>query len=142
MRKLWKRLTIKALALAGLTLLLLPALALADEPAPSVPAAGPVPSLMFWAGVLGTASMLVGYVVNHLGPWVSERVKLAVQLGMATGTGTIYVLIQTGDFAFDVQHLQVVAAAIFGAFVTHGLIYKVGDWNGALGAGRNLGDQP
>lgn len=115
--------------------------AFADDAPPAVPAAGPLPNLMFWAGVLGLLAPVAGYVINYVGPHTSERVKGIVQLVVATAAGTIYELIKVNDFDFDVQHLQVIAAAVFAAFAAHKLFYSPSGINMFFGGGRNLADE-
>lgn len=120
-------------------LLLVPVSAFASD----VPPVGhdlPLPSVQFWAGVLGSVAPLLAYVLNHHAPWLSEQFKTVVQYAVAAATGAVYDLIASGDFKFDTAHLEVVGAAVFAAFLAHNLIYAPGGWNTKLGGGTNAQD--
>lgn len=101
-----------------------------------------LPSVQFWAMVLGAVSPLVAYVLNHYAPWVSERIKAIVQVGLAAAAAAIYQAISTDGFAFDAEHLQVVGSAIIAALLAHKLLYAPSTISDKLGGGRNVQDSP
>ena len=126
----------RTLALAALILLALPAVALgaADVPSPNNELS--LPSVQFWAMVIGAAVPLAGYILNHHAPWVSEPVKGIVQAALAAGAGAVYQLLTAGDLAFDTETFQVIGTAVLGAILGH-IGYKAAGINAALGGGTN-----
>jgi uncharacterized membrane protein YeaQ/YmgE (transglycosylase-associated protein family) len=120
--------------LAVFCLLYLPTLAFASG------GLGFAPSIQTWALILGAVTPLFTYVLNHLGPWLSEKTKAVVLLVVAGVVGAVYTAIESSTFGWNDSTVQLVLTAILGAFGAHALIYKPSGINSALGGGRNAGE--
>lgn len=113
--------------------------------AASVPSPQPglaVDSVQFWTLAIGSLVPLVTYLINHYGPHVDEKVKAAVLVVVAAVAGALYPLIQSGDWAFDTKHLELVGSAVLAALVAHHTLWKPSGISTALGAGSNVQDDP
>jgi uncharacterized membrane protein YeaQ/YmgE (transglycosylase-associated protein family) len=122
--------------LAVFCLLYLPALALA-----AVKGVGFAPSIQTWALILGAITPLFTYVLNHVGPWLSEKTKAVVLLVVAGVVGAVYTAIESSTFGWNDSTVQLILTAILGAFGAHALVWKPSGINTALGGGRNAGQR-
>lgn len=78
----------------------------------------------------------VGYVLNYLGPQVSEQAKGTVILVLNLLAGVVIQAVDSGNFGWNTQ----TAVMVFSAFVSALIAHKVLSVTGlafALGAGRN-----
>lgn len=130
-------LVLTVLALVAAALFIAPAAALgADVPPPQPTQA--LASVQFWTAVIGFLVPLLTYVINHYAPWVDEKAKGLVLLGAAAAAGALYPLVQSGDWAFDTRHMELVGSAVFFAFVGHHAVWKPTTIAQSLGAGSNV----
>jgi hypothetical protein len=77
-----------------------------------------------WAAIIGGLVTLLGYVVNRIGPWVTQPVKGFVTALLAAIGGALYTAIFTHVFGANAQTLELVLTAVVGTFAAHGLIWK------------------
>lgn len=118
---------------AVLLLLFLPALALATPSAPTLV----LPGDQVWTLVIGSLVPLVTYVLNHVGPWVTEPIKALVLAVVAVVAGALYTALATHVFGLNSATLQLVLSAVVAAFATHHLIWKPAGVSILLGGGSN-----
>lgn len=104
---------------------------------PSEQPAFALPTEQLYAALIGALTPLVGYVINHRAPWVSDKVKGLVQIGLVTLTGALYAVLDGRVDLFSDQALQLVMTAFFAAFVAHTAAWKPTNVSTMLGAGRN-----
>jgi hypothetical protein len=129
---------IKALAL-GIVVFLLdaaPSLAATSQSTP-----GQVIKPNLWAFGVGFLVPVVVYVLNHVGPWLTEPVKTTVMLIVTTIAGALTELIDKGSVGFDSRTLNFVVTAVIAAVIAHHGVWKPGQVNTALGAGTNRQDK-
>lgn len=129
------------IASAVFLLFCLPGLAFAAD----VPAEQPqfaLPPEQLYAAVIGALTPLVGYVLNYFAPWVSDKIKGLVQIGLVTLTGALYAVLDGGVDLFSEQALQLILTAFFAAFVAHTAAWKPTNVSTSLGGGRNVQDDP
>lgn len=88
----------------------------------------------FWVLVIGSLVPLVGYVLNHVGPWVTEPVKAFVQVVLAAAVGALYTALETSVFGLNEQTVQLVLSAVVAALVAHHWLWKPAKVNERLGA--------
>jgi hypothetical protein len=120
-----------------LCVLLIPAaIAYADVPVRSTPTLV-VPQAQLWTLMIGAFVPLVTYVINHVGPWVSEPIKGFVLAVAAIIASALYTALDTNVFGFNAATLQLVAASVLMAFLTHALVWKPSGVSTALGGGSN-----
>lgn len=86
---------------------------------------------------LGFVSPLVGYILNHVGPWVDEKVKGVVQVLVAAVVAGLYTALNTSVFGWNDTTLQLVGSAVFAALMAHHWLWKPSGISTALGAGSN-----
>lgn len=86
--------------------------------------------------LLGMATPLVTYVLNHYAPWASEQAKALVQALVAAAAGAVYQMLSDGNFGWNTQTLLAVLTVMASALASH-LGYKVGGINTLLGGGVN-----
>ena len=108
----------------------------ADEPL-STPTQQLLPSVQVWVFLVAALTPLVTYVLNYLGPQISETIKGAVLVAASAITGALTQLIVTGTFKLDVATLENVLLAVFTAFAAHGILWKPTAISTKLGGGRN-----
>jgi hypothetical protein len=125
-----KRFLLRIALLALLSLLLIPALALAAGTVLT-----PVPQV--WVVLLGALTPLVVYVLNHFAPWVTEPIKATVLAIVAGAVAAVYTAIETSIFGFNDATLQLVLSAIVAAFGAHLLVWKPSEIAAKLGGGSN-----
>ena len=124
----------RTIPLALLALLLAPALASAADDPSSV---GNGLELRLWALAAGLIVPLGGYVVNYVGPQVSEKAKAIVQVILAAVAGAVVELVDLGSVSFDAVTLEYVLTAVIAALGAHGLLWKPSSISADLGGGRN-----
>jgi uncharacterized membrane protein YeaQ/YmgE (transglycosylase-associated protein family) len=120
--------------LAVFCLLYLPSLAFASS------GIGFAPSIETWALILGAVTPLFTYVLNHVGPWLSEKAKAIVLLVVSGVVGAVYSAIETNSFGWNDSTVKVILTAVIGAFGAHALVWRPSGINSALGGGRNAGE--
>jgi uncharacterized membrane protein HdeD (DUF308 family) len=90
-----------------------------------------------WVLLIGSLVPLVTYIVNHVGPQVSEPVKATVVAVAAAAAAALYTAVETSVFGFNNQTLELVLTAVVAAFSAHLLIYKPSGISAKLGGGSN-----
>lgn len=90
-----------------------------------------------WTILIGALVPLVTYVLNHVGPWVSETVKAFVTVLAAGIAGGLYTALATTSFGFNSATLQMVLTSIAAALAAHQLLWKPSGIAAKLGAGTN-----
>lgn len=134
MLKLVSRLT-AALFLGTLFLFVLAPMALASTVAPQGPLA--LDSTQTWALLISAFVPLVTYVLNHVGPWVSEPAKAFVLVLASGASGGLYEALSSSSFGWNSATVQVVITSVFGALAAHHLLWKPAGVSAMLGAGSN-----
>lgn len=127
------RLTARALLIALLLLILLPAAALAIPQSPTLV----LPSKQLWTLILGAVVPLVTYVLNNKAPWISEPVKATVLVVVSIVVGAVYTALATSTFGLNAQTLQLVATTVAAGLFAHGLLWKPSGISTLLGGGAN-----
>jgi hypothetical protein len=84
--------------------------------------------------ILGSLTPLVSYVLNHVGPWVSESVKGFVQVLVAAVVGALFTALDTNVFGWNDPTIQLVLTAVVGALAAHHWLWKPAKVNEKLGA--------
>lgn len=87
-----------------------------------------------WVLIIGALVPLATYVLNRVGPWVSETVKAAVLVIVAAVAGALYVAIAQPNFGWNVQTRELVLTAVVSALAAHGWLWKPAKVNTKLGA--------
>lgn len=122
--------------LLGLFLLLiLPVYALAST-------ATSAPTLVFpwqqvWPVVIGAIVPLVTYVLNHVGPWLTEPIKAAVLVLVAAVVTALYTALATNVIGLNDATLQLILTGVFSSLAAHHLLWKPAGIALALGGGTN-----
>lgn len=88
----------------------------------------------FWVILIGSIVPLGGYVINRLGPWVSETVKGIVQVVLAAVVGALYAALDTNVFGLNEPTVQLVFSAVAAALMAHNFLWKPAKVNTKLGA--------
>jgi len=135
----------RVLFLALLALLLLPALALAQEAGTIDPKPSPtlvLPTDQLWVYLAASLVTLPTYLFNHYGPVVSEPVKGLVLMVTAGVAGGITQAVTAGGVGFNHTTLQFIVTAVVGAFLTHKFVWQTTGISSKLGAGTNKPGQP
>jgi hypothetical protein len=88
----------------------------------------------FWVILIGAIVPIGGYILNRLGPWVSESVKALVQVVLAAVAGALYVALDTNVFGFNEPTIQLVFSAVAAALLAHNFLWKPAKINEKLGA--------
>lgn len=87
-----------------------------------------------WVLIIGALVPLVTYVLNRVGPWVSETVKAAVLVATSAAAGALYVALAQPNFGWNVQTRELVITAVVAALTAHGFLWKPAKVNTKLGA--------
>jgi hypothetical protein len=124
------------LAVLAAAMLLVPATALAQDGADSETL-----SLQVWALLAGAIVPLGGYLLNYVGPWVSEPVKGVVQVLLAAVAGALVELIDQGSVGFDMETLEFVLSAVIASLSAHLGLWRPSTISTKMGGGRNAGDR-
>ena len=130
-----------AIAILRLTLDLVTATALGSGDVPSEQPQFALSTDQLYAALIGALTPLVGYVLNYFAPWVTDKTKGLVQIGLVTFTGALYAVLESGTDLFSEQTLQLVMTAFFAAFIAHTAAWKPTHLSTTLGAGRNVQDK-
>jgi hypothetical protein len=88
----------------------------------------------FWVLVIGAIVPLVTYVLNNVGPWVSETLKAGVLVVVSAAAGALYTAIGTDSFGWNEPTFQLVLSAVVGALMAHHWLWKPAKVNEKLGA--------
>lgn len=127
----------KLLFILSLVLLLLaavPALALAANfPQPTLALA----NNQVWLAIIASLVPLVTYVLNYLGPWVTEPIKAAVLVVVAAVVGGLDTAITTNQFGWNGTTANLIITAVLAALVSHHILWKPSGISTRLGGGRN-----
>lgn len=91
--------------------------------------ATPAPTLIFpwqqvWPLVIGAIVPLFTYVLNRVGPWVSEPVKAFVLVAVSALATALYTALATNVIGFNDSTLQLILTGIAGAFAAHHWLWK------------------
>lgn len=122
--------------LALLTLflvLMLPAFALAVGSARVLV----LPTQQLWTLIIGALVPLVTYVLNHVGPWLTEPAKATVLAVVAAVVTALYAALDTSVFGWNDATLQLVLSGVLAAFAAHHLVWKPAGISAILGGGSN-----
>lgn len=87
-----------------------------------------------WVLLIGSLVPLVTYVLNRVGPWLSETVKAGVLVVVSAAAGAIYTALASPDFGWNVQTRELVLTAVIAALGAHGWLWKPAKVNTKLGA--------
>lgn len=136
MLKLIRRISIVASA----AYFILAASALADAIHPAGGLA--LQSKQVWVLLIGALVPLGTYVLNHVGPWVSEPVKAFVTVVVAAVAGGLYTALATTSFGWNSATLEMVLTAVVAALGAHHWLWKPSGVSRKLGAGSNAGQAP
>jgi hypothetical protein len=115
-----------------LFLLLLPAFASASTGPPTL-----VGNAQLWTLVIGSLVPLFTYVLNHVGPWLTEPIKATVLVVVAAAAAALYTAVSTNIFGFNTPTLQLVLSGVAAALAAHHLLWKPSGVSAILGAGSN-----
>lgn len=130
----WWRLVAAVYLLAMLSSLLAPAVA-------SAAAVNATTNLLnnpqLWVLVIGGLVPLVTYVINHVGPWMSEPVKAFIVALAAAIAGALFTALDTHVFGLNASTVQLVLSAVVAAFTAHKLIWLPSGVSTLLGGGSN-----
>lgn len=96
-----------------------------------------LPSKQLWTIVIGALVPLFTYVINHVGPWVSEAVKATVLVVVSAIASALYEGIATSSFGWNSTTLQFVASGVLAALLAHKLLWQPSGISTLLGAGSN-----
>ncbi len=122
--------------LAPVAYLLLVTSALADAPVHPSPVLF-LQSKQTWALIIGALVPLGTYVVNHVGPWVSEPAKAFVLVLVAAVAGGLYTALATSSFGWNSATLQMVLTAVAASLAAHHALWKPSTVSTRLGGGSN-----
>lgn len=134
------RVALSTIAFLALALLLAPYVMAATDVAPQPPGEI-ITGANVWLVLIGLASPLVTYLLNHFAPWASEQAKGLVQAGVAAVAALVYQMVSSGNFGWNGQTLVAVLTTLGAALAAH-IGYKQAGFNTFLGAGRNANGQP
>lgn len=124
-----------ALVLALLALLALAPMALAD----AIASQGPLTlsSKQTWVAAIGVLVPLITYVVNNIGPWVSEPVKGFVTVLVSALAGGLYTALATSSFGWNAATVQMVLTSVVASLAAHHMLWKPSGISTVFGAGAN-----
>lgn len=88
-----------------------------------------------WALLIGSLVPLGTYVINHVGPWVSEPAKALFLVLMAAVAGGLYTALSTNSFGWNSATLQMVVTSVAAALAAHKLLWQPSTISARLGAG-------
>ena len=91
---------------------------------------------------IGLLTPIVGYIINHFGPWVDEKVKGIIQLVVAAAAAGLYQAVEVDTFGWNNTTLQLVVTAILAALTAHKFFYVPSGISTTLGGGSNVQDKP
>lgn len=124
---------LRSLYLAVLLLLLVPAAALAVGTSPTLV----LPGKQLWVLIIGALVPLLTYVLNHVGPWVTEPIKALVLLVVSAIASGLYAALATNNFGFNSPTLELVVSGIVAALLAHKLLWLPSGLSTILGGGTN-----
>lgn len=87
-----------------------------------------------WVILIGAIVPLGGYVLNRVGPWVTETVKALVQVALAAVAGALYTALDTDVFGWNHETLQLVLSAVAATLIAHNVLWQPAKVNVKLGA--------
>jgi hypothetical protein len=117
-------------------LAVLVSVATADAPVHPSPVLA-LQSKQTWALMIGALVPLVTYVVNHIGPWVSEPVKATVTVLTSAVAGALYTALATTSFGWNSATLQMVLTTVISTLGAHQFLWKPSGISARLGGGTN-----
>lgn len=93
--------------------------------------------VQMWTLAIGAVVPLVTYVVNHVGPWVSEPAKAAVLVVASAAASALYTALATNVIGFNEATLQLLLTGVAGALAAHHMLWKPSTVSARLGGGSN-----
>lgn len=87
-----------------------------------------------WVLLIGSLVPLVTYVLNRVGPWLSESVKAMVLVVVSAAAGALYTAIESPDFGWNLPTRELVLSAVVAALAAHNWLWKPAKVNTKLGA--------
>jgi hypothetical protein len=96
-----------------------------------------LPWQQIWPLIIGAIVPLFTYVLNHVGPWLSEPIKAAVLVLAAAIATALYTALATNVIGFNDATLQLVMTGVIAALASHHLLWKPSGIALTLGAGTN-----
>lgn len=96
-----------------------------------------LPGKQIWLALIGGLVPLFTYVLNHVGPWVTEPIKAAVLVVITAIVGALYTAITTDQFGWNATTWQLMLTAVVAALTAHKLLWKPSGISLLLGGGRN-----
>lgn len=96
-----------------------------------------LPAQQVWLVLISAIVPLVTYVLNHVGPWLTEPIKATVLLIVSAATGAIYTVVSTNQFGWNGTTLEFILTAVITALLSHGLLWRPSGISTLLGAGSN-----
>lgn len=90
-----------------------------------------------WTLVIGALVPLFTYILNHVGPWLSEPVKAAVLVIVAAVAAALYTALATNILGLNTPTLELVLTGVVAALGAHHLLWKPSGISTLLGGGTN-----
>lgn len=129
----WRAFAWRGLALAAMLLLLVPAAAFAVSQSTSLL----LSNKQVWTVIIGALVPLLTYVLNHVGPWISEPIKAAVLVLASAIAGGLYTALATSSFGLNAPTLELVLTSVIASLAAHKLLWVPSGIAAMLGGGSN-----
>lgn len=96
-----------------------------------------LPNKQLWTLLIGALVPLFTYVLNAVGPWVSEPAKALVLVIVSAAAVALYTALSTSVLGFNSATLELVVTGIVGSLGAHHLLWRPSGISTILGAGSN-----
>lgn len=90
-----------------------------------------------WLIIISAFVPLVTYVLNRVGPWVTEPAKAFVTVLASAVAGGVYTAAATSSFGWNAATAQMVLTSVAAALAAHHFLWKPSGVSTLLGAGTN-----